>query len=79
NPNTVPLRELERLRDVAEGQQGAAEAALANKQALQTKIASLLPAQKASAEAALAQAQVEIDKTLVRAGVSGTVQQFTLR
>ncbi|TIP56151.1 MAG: HlyD family secretion protein [Mesorhizobium sp.] len=79
NPNTVPLRELERLRDVAEGQQGAAEAALANKQALQTKIASLLPAQKASAEAALAQAQVEIDKTLVRAGVTGTVQQFTLR
>lgn len=79
NPNTVPLRELERLRDVAEGQQGGAEAALANKQALQTKIASLLPAQKASAEAALAQAQVEIDKTLVRAGVTGTVQQFTLR
>ncbi|CAH2407147.1 HlyD family secretion protein [Mesorhizobium escarrei] len=79
NPNTVPLRELERLRDVAEGQQGAAEAALANKQALQAKIASLLPAQKASAEAALAQAQVEIDKTLVRAGVTGTVQQFTLR
>ncbi|RWM93824.1 MAG: HlyD family secretion protein [Mesorhizobium sp.] len=79
NPNTVPLRELERLRDVAEGQQGAAEAALANKQALQTKIALLLPAQKASAEAALAQAQVEIDKTLVRAGVTGTVQQFTLR
>ncbi|GLS39428.1 hemolysin D [Mesorhizobium tianshanense] len=79
NPNTVSLRELERLRDVAEGQQGAAEAALANKQALQTKIASLLPAQKATAEAALVQAQVEIDKTLVRAGVSGTVQQFTLR
>ncbi|WP_353646547.1 biotin/lipoyl-binding protein [Mesorhizobium sp. WSM2239] len=79
NPNTVPLRELERLRDAAEGQQGAAEAALANKQALQTKIASLLPAQKASAEGALAQAQVEIDKTLVRAGVTGTVQQFTLR
>ncbi len=38
-----------------------------------------LPAQKASAEAALAQAQVELDKTLVRAGVAGTVQQFTLR
>ena len=39
----------------------------------------LLPAQKASAEAALAQAQVELDKTLVRAGVAGTVQQFALR
>ena len=43
------------------------------------KLSSLLPAQKASAEAALAQAQVELDKTLVRAGVAGTVQQFTLR
>src|SRR4029453_14448167 len=59
--------------------QGGLDAALANKQVLQTKIASLLPAQKASAEAALAQAQVELDKTLVRAGVAGTVQQFTLR
>jgi multidrug resistance efflux pump len=38
-----------------------------------------LPAQRASAEAALAQAQVELDKTIVRAGVAGTVQQFTLR
>ncbi|MDK1388304.1 HlyD family secretion protein, partial [Sinorhizobium sp. 8-89] len=48
-------------------------------QTLETKISSLLPAQKASAEAALAQAQVDLDKTTVRAGVAGTVQQFTLR
>ena len=46
---------------------------------MQTKIASLLPAQKASAEAALAQAQVELDKTVVRAGTAGMVQQFALR
>lgn len=46
---------------------------------METQISLLLPAQKASAEAALAQAQVELDKTVVRAGVAGTVQQFTLR
>lgn len=79
NASTVSVREVERLQNTVDGRQGALDAALANKQVLQTKIASLLPAQKASAEAALAQAQVELDKTLVRAGVTGTVQQFTLR
>ena len=39
----------------------------------------LLPAERASAEAALAQAQVDLDKTYVRAGVSGRVEQFALR
>lgn len=79
NPNVVAPREIERLQVAADGRKGAVDAAVANKQTLETKIASLLPAQKASAEAALAQAQVELDKTLVRAGVAGTVQQFTLR
>ncbi|MBB3975939.1 multidrug resistance efflux pump [Rhizobium azooxidifex] len=79
NANVVSVREIERLRVAVEGRLGAVDAATANKQTLQTKISSLLPAQKASAEAALAQAQVELDKTLVRAGVAGTVQQFTLR
>ena len=46
---------------------------------MQAKIASLLPSQKASAEAALALAQVELDKTVVHAGVAGTVQQFALQ
>ena len=64
---------------VVDGRQGSLDAALANKATQQTRIASALPAQKASAEAALAQAQVELDKTLVKAGVDGMVQQFTLR
>jgi multidrug resistance efflux pump len=79
NPNTVSLREVERLQVAADGHQGAVDAAVANKRTLETKLSSLLPAQKASAEAALAQAKVELDKTLVTAGVTGTVQQFTLR
>jgi multidrug resistance efflux pump len=79
NPNVVSVREIERLQIGAEGRKGGLDAAIANKRTIETKIASLLPAQKASAEAALAQAQVDLDKTLVRAGVAGTVQQFTLR
>ncbi|WP_271896257.1 HlyD family secretion protein [Candidatus Phyllobacterium onerii] len=75
----VSVREVERLQITADGRKGALDAAIANKSTIEIKLSSLLPAQKASAEAALAQAQVEIDKTLVRAGVAGTVQQFVLR
>ncbi len=45
----------------------------------EAKITTLLPAQKVSAGQALAQAQVEKDKTTIRAGVDGRVEQFTLR
>ena len=76
DPNAVAPREIERLQVVADGRKGAVDAAMANKQTLEMRITSLLPAQKASAEAALAQAQVELDKTLVVAGFSGTLQQF---
>jgi multidrug resistance efflux pump len=75
----VSIREVERLQITADGRKGTLDAAVANKSTIEIKLSSLLPAQKASAEAALAQAQVELDKTLVRAGVAGTVQQFTLR
>lgn len=77
--DAVARREVERLETTIEGRKGAVAAVTASKATLETKIATLLPAQKASAEAALAQAQVELDKTVVRAGVAGTVQQFTLR
>ncbi|TJV23828.1 MAG: HlyD family secretion protein, partial [Mesorhizobium sp.] len=52
---------------------------MASKQSVESQISSVLPAQKKSAEAALAQAQVELDKTVVYAGVAGTLEQFTLR
>ena len=54
-------------------------AAIASKATIEEQIASLLPAQKASAEAALQEAQVALDKTMVRAGIAGTVAQFSLR
>ena len=41
-------------------------------------LTALLPAEKASAQAALAEAQVDLDKTFIRAGVDGRVEQFTL-
>jgi multidrug resistance efflux pump len=75
----VSVREVERLQITADSRKGALDAATANKRTIETKLSTLLPARKASAEAALKQAQVELDKTLVRAGVAGTVQQFTLR
>ncbi|EPE97590.1 HlyD family secretion protein [Rhizobium grahamii] len=77
--DAVARREVDRLANTVESRKGSLGSAIAKKDTLLAKIADLLPSQKASAEAALAQAQVELDKTLVRAGVAGTVQQFTLR
>ena len=79
NASTVSEREIERLQNVVNGRQASVAATIASKQSVQAQISSLLPAQKASAEAALAEAQVELDKTVVRAGVDGRLEQFTLR
>jgi multidrug resistance efflux pump len=79
NPGAVAVRDIEKLQVVVEGRQGGIDAATAAKSAAEAQISTLLPAQKASAEAALAQAEVELRKTVVRAGVDGRVEQFTLR
>src|SRR5499426_145982 len=79
NPGNVPFREIERLQERAKGQLGAIDAASAAKQSVEERISTLLPAEKASSEAALQQAQVDLDKTVVRAGVDGRVEQFFLR
>jgi multidrug resistance efflux pump len=79
NAGTVSQREIEKLQNVVNGRQAGVSAAVANKQTVATQISSVLPAQRASAEAQLAEAQVELDKTVVRAGVDGILEQFTLR
>jgi multidrug resistance efflux pump len=79
NPGAVAVRDIEKLQVVVQGRQGGIDAATAAKSAAEAQISTLLPAQKASAEAALAQAEVELAKTVVRAGVNGRVEQFTLR
>ena len=79
NPGIVPQRDIEKLEVLAAGRQGSLDAANAAKQSAMARLTSLLPAEKASAEAALAQAQVDLDKTVIRAGVAGRVEQFSLR
>lgn len=79
NADVVATREIERLQNAVDGRKGAVVAAEAAKQAAATRLSTLLPAEKASAEAKLKQAQVDLDKTIVYAGVSGRVEQFILR
>ena len=79
NPGNVAFREIERLENVVAGRQGSIDAAVAAKEEAEARLSTLLPAEKASAEAALAQAEVDLQKTVVRAGVAGRVEQFTLR
>ncbi|GGH11071.1 hypothetical protein GCM10007036_07900 [Alsobacter metallidurans] len=79
NADIVARREIEKLQTLVDTRQGGVDAAQAAKKAVETRLSTLLPAQKASAEAALAQADVELSKTVIRAGVSGRVEQFALQ
>ncbi|WP_371424931.1 HlyD family secretion protein [Tardiphaga sp.] len=79
NPGMVPQRDIEKLEVLLASRQGTLDAAMAARQSAMTRVTALLPAEKASAQAALAEAQVDLDKTFVRAGVDGRVEQFTLR
>jgi multidrug resistance efflux pump len=79
NPGIVPQRDIEKLEVIVAGRQGSLDAATASKQSASTRVTALIPAEKASAEAALAEAQVDLDKTFIRAGVNGRVEQFFLR
>jgi multidrug resistance efflux pump len=79
SPGMVPTRDIEKLEVLLAGRQGSFDAATASKQSAMSRVTSLLPAEKASAEAAMAEAQVDLNKTVTRAGVDGRVEQFTLR
>jgi multidrug resistance efflux pump len=79
NPGIVPQRDIEKLQVAVDGRQAAIDASAAARKSAETQVSTLLPAAKASAEAVLAQAQVEYEKTLVRAGSDGRVEQFSLR
>jgi len=79
NPGIVPQRDIEKLQVMVNQRQAGVDAATAVKQSATLRVSTLLPAEKASAEAALAQAQVDLDKTYIRAGVDGRVEQFGLR
>jgi multidrug resistance efflux pump len=79
NPGIVPQRDIEKPQVAVAGRQGSLDAATASKQSAMTRVNVLLPAEKASAEAALAEAQVDLDKAFIRAGVDGRVEQFGLK
>ncbi|WP_454624878.1 HlyD family secretion protein [Bradyrhizobium cenepequi] len=79
SPGIVPQRDIEKLQVLVDQRQAGIDAAVAAKQSTILRVSTLLPAEKGSAEAALAQAQVDLDKTVIRAGVDGRVEQFTLR
>ncbi len=79
NADVVAAREIERLRKLVETRNGDVVAATAVRQAAQTKLTTLLPAEKATAEAARQQAEVELAKMIVYAGVTGRLEQFVLR
>jgi multidrug resistance efflux pump len=79
NPGIVPQRDIDKLQVAVAGRQAAVDAATAAKQSAEVQVSTLLPAARDSAEAALDQAQVDLDKTVIRAGVDGRVEQFFLR
>ena len=79
NPDVVATRELDKLQTLVAARQGNVDAASAAKQSAETRLSIVLPAQKASAEAQLAAAQVELERMTIRAGVDGRVDQFVLR
>ncbi|MET0528839.1 MAG: HlyD family secretion protein, partial [Microvirga sp.] len=71
NPGAVAVRDIEKLQVAVQGRQGSIDAATAAKAQAEARLTSLLPAEKASAAAELAQADVDLGKTVVRAGVDG--------
>jgi multidrug resistance efflux pump len=79
NPGIVPQRDIEKLEVLLAGRQGSLDSATASKQSAATRVTALLPAERASAEAALAEAQVDLNKATIRAGIDGRVEQFGLR
>jgi multidrug resistance efflux pump len=79
NADIVAAREIEKLQTLVATRQGDVDAAAATKQSVETRVTSVLPAQKASALAQLAAAKVELEKMTIRAGLDGRVDQFVLR
>jgi len=71
--------EIERLQNLVAQREGELAAARARQASVQENMTVLIPAQRSSAIAALEQAEVELAKTTVVAGVSGRVEQFALQ
>lgn len=79
NADVVTRREIERLQVLVATRQAGVAATLAVRQGVEARITNQLPAQRATAQAVLAQAEAELTKTVVRAGVTGRVEQLVLQ
>jgi multidrug resistance efflux pump len=79
SPGSIAEAEVARVRVQVDTAQGALDAALASRQAVVSQMEFQLPAQRASADAELHEAEVALKKTLVVAGTGGFLQQFALR
>lgn len=79
NRDVVSGREMDRLTSHVAVLRGSLDAAMAAERQVTAKLERQLPAQRDSAAAAVEQARVELDLTVVRAGTAGQLQQFALQ
>ncbi len=79
NPDAIADRDVEKLKITVDTRQGAVDAARANVDSVNASIRVQLPAQKASAEAQLREAEIALSKTTISASVDGQLEQFALR
>lgn len=77
--SAVSVRDVEVLETQVAANQANVNAALADLSAVDAKISVQLPAQRASAEAALEQAETEIEKLTIYAGTTGRIEQLSLQ
>ena len=79
NPDVVSQREIRRLENLVLSREGRLDAAIAARRAVETELAELLPARRATALATVEQAEVELEKTVVTALAAGRIEQFALQ
>ncbi|WP_317849266.1 HlyD family secretion protein [Tateyamaria pelophila] len=77
--SAVSVRDVEILETQVSANQASVDAAMADLSAVEAKISVQLPAQRASAEAALEQAETEIEKLTIYAGTTGRIEQLSLQ
>ncbi|MBE3639171.1 HlyD family secretion protein [Mangrovicoccus algicola] len=76
--NAVSEQDVRRMQNTVDQRQGSVGAASSNLEAVEAKVTTLLPAQRDAARAALAEAEANLARTVVSAGIKGRVEQFAL-
>ncbi len=79
NSSVVTQQQIDTLQNNANSKRGARLAAIAQKDVVQARIETQLPAARASTQAVLEEAEAKLEKMFVYAGVTGTVEQFLLK